>query len=46
MHTGHIVVLTTFDKREDAERVARILVERRLAACVQMIAPMSAPKTT
>ena len=41
MHTGHIVVLTTFDKREDAERVARILVERRLAACVQMIAPMT-----
>lgn len=41
MHTGHIVVLTTFDKREDADRVARILVERRLAACVQMVAPIT-----
>ncbi|MET0479111.1 MAG: divalent cation tolerance protein CutA, partial [Actinomycetota bacterium] len=27
--------MTTTDAREDAERLARDLVERRLAACVQ-----------
>ncbi len=41
MHTGHIVVMTTFEKREDADRVARALVERRLAACVQILGPMT-----
>jgi periplasmic divalent cation tolerance protein len=36
-----IQVLTTTDKREDAERIARSLVERRLAACVQILGPMT-----
>jgi periplasmic divalent cation tolerance protein len=32
-----IQVLTTTDKREDAERIALSLVEMRLAACVQIV---------
>ena len=35
-----LVVLTTVEKREDAERLARLLVERELAACVQILPPM------
>ena len=35
-----IQVVTTTGKREDAERIARTLVERRLAACVQLIGPV------
>lgn len=31
------VVLTTIDTAEDAERLARAVVERRLAACVNQI---------
>jgi periplasmic divalent cation tolerance protein len=36
-----IQVMTTTDKREDAERIARSLVEMRLAACVQILGPMT-----
>jgi periplasmic divalent cation tolerance protein len=35
-----LVVLTTVEKQEDGERLARLLVERRLAACVQVLPPM------
>lgn len=34
-------VITTVDKRTDAERISRLLVEGRLAACVQIIGPMT-----
>ena len=33
----HLVVLTTVSRAEDAERIARALVERRLAACVNVV---------
>ncbi|MBI2909145.1 MAG: divalent-cation tolerance protein CutA [Chloroflexi bacterium] len=33
-------ISTTTEKKEDAERIARVLVERRLAACVQIIGPI------
>ncbi len=33
---GHVVIMTTTDSREEARRLARGLVEARLAACVQM----------
>ena len=35
-----IQVVTTTDKKADAERIARELVEGRLAACVQVIGPV------
>jgi periplasmic divalent cation tolerance protein len=36
-----IVVLTTTDSREEADRIATSLIERSLAACVQIIGPIS-----
>jgi periplasmic divalent cation tolerance protein len=35
-----LVVLTTVEKHEDGERLARLLVDRELAACVQVLPPM------
>jgi len=35
--TGHRLVLTAAGSREEARRIARTLVERRLAACVNII---------
>ena len=37
----YIQVVTTTEHREDAERIARTLVEERLAACVQVVGPIS-----
>ena len=38
---GFIQVTTTTEKREDAERIACSLVEARLAACVQIVGPIT-----
>ncbi len=38
--TGHIQVLTTAGSREEADRIARALVEQRLAACVHVMGPL------
>jgi periplasmic divalent cation tolerance protein len=38
---GVIQVMTATDKREDAERIARSLVEMRLAGCVQIVGPVT-----
>jgi len=38
---GFIQVTTATDKREDAERIARSLVETRLAGCVQIVGPVT-----
>ena len=35
-----IQVFTTVEKREDARRIAEIVVGRRLAACVQVVGPI------
>ena len=35
-----IQVSTTTDKREDAERISKAIVENRLAACVQISGPV------
>ncbi len=34
------VVLTTCGSKDEAQRIARALVERRVAACVNIIAPV------
>jgi periplasmic divalent cation tolerance protein len=36
-----LVVLTTVARAEDAESIARELVERRLAACVNVLPPLT-----
>lgn len=36
----YIQVSTTTEKKQDAERIARTLVEKRLAGCVQVIGPI------
>jgi len=37
----YIQVVTTTERRENAERIARALVEERLAACVQVTGPIT-----
>jgi periplasmic divalent cation tolerance protein len=39
--TAYIQVVTTTERKEDAERIARALVEGRLAACVQVLGPVT-----
>lgn len=41
MTEEYIQVITTTEKREEAERIAEVLVEKRLAGCVQVIGPVS-----
>ncbi len=36
----HLQVTTTVGSEEEAERIAAALVERRLAACVQIVGPI------
>jgi len=36
----YIQVFTTTEKREQAEKIARALVEKRLAGCVQIVGPV------
>ena len=40
MSAEFLTVLTTTDKKADADRIARTLVERKLAACVQVLGPI------
>jgi periplasmic divalent cation tolerance protein len=35
-----IQVVTTTEKRQDAERIAGMLMKKRLAACVQIVGPV------
>lgn len=37
---AHLLVLTTLGNEQDAKRVAKALVERRLAACVNIVGPI------
>jgi periplasmic divalent cation tolerance protein len=38
---GFVQVLTTTDNEEEAARLARALLQERLAACVQVVGPMT-----
>jgi len=39
--TEYIQVLTTVAQKADAEKIANILVEKHIAACVQIIGPLT-----
>lgn len=39
--SGFIQVTTTTEKKEQAEAIADIVIKKRLAACVQIIGPIS-----
>jgi len=39
--TEYIQVLTTVEHKADAEKIAKSLVEKRLAACAQVIGPLA-----
>jgi periplasmic divalent cation tolerance protein len=39
--SDYIQIVTTTEHQEDAERIARALVEQRLAACVQVAGPIT-----
>lgn len=41
MSEKYIQIITTTDKKADAEKIARELVEQRLAGCVQILGPMA-----
>ena len=38
---SYIQVTTTTDKREDAEKIALALVEKKIAACTQIVGPIT-----
>ncbi len=38
---SYIQVITTTEKRQDAEKIAEILVDEKLAGCVQIVGPMT-----
>jgi periplasmic divalent cation tolerance protein len=38
--TDYIQMMTTTGSRSDAQRIAQVLVEQRLAGCVQIIGPI------
>jgi len=39
--TSFVQIVTTTARREEAERIARELVEKRLAACAQIVGPIT-----
>jgi periplasmic divalent cation tolerance protein len=41
MREEYIQVSTTVDGKDHAERIAKTLLERRLAACVQIVGPVT-----
>ena len=40
MMEEYVQVITAIAKREDAEKIANAMVEKRLAACVQIVGPI------
>ena len=40
MKEEYIQVFTTTEKKEDAEKISKALVEKRLAGCIQVVGPI------
>ncbi len=38
--SDYIQIFTTVEKRDDAEKIAKIVIEKRLAGCVQILGPI------
>ena len=38
--TDYIQIITTVESKDDAKKIAELLVDRRLAACVQIAGPV------
>ena len=38
---GYLQVFTTIDRSNDAEKISKLLVKNRLAACVQVVGPIT-----
>lgn len=36
-----LIITTTFERKEDAERIAALLIDHRLVACAQIAAPIT-----
>jgi periplasmic divalent cation tolerance protein len=41
MKEEYIQIFTTTENKEDAEKIAKSLIEKRLAGCIQIIGPIS-----
>ncbi|EAZ91080.1 divalent-cation tolerance protein CutA [Crocosphaera chwakensis] len=41
MSSSFIVVITTTSKKEDANQIAKTLLEKNLAGCIQILGPIS-----
>ena len=41
MSDAYVQVVTTVQRREDAEAIGRALIDQRLAACVQIVGPIT-----
>jgi len=41
MMEEYIQVFTTTEKKDDAEKIAKALVEKRLAGCIQIVGPIA-----
>lgn len=37
----YVQVFTTTEKKEDAEKIAKAMVEKRLAGCIQIVGPIN-----
>ena len=40
MMKKYIQIITSIEKKEDAEKLVKVLIERRLAGCAQVIGPV------
>ncbi len=41
MKNEYVQIITTTEKKEDAEKIAELLLKKRLAGCIQIIGPIT-----